>query len=126
MSKVYFASDHAGFVLKKELMPYVKELGHEVIDMGPETPHPDDDYPDFVIPAAQAVAADPTTFGVVIGKSGQGEAMAANRTKGARAIVYYGGSVDMPALARHHNNANILSLGSEFVKIEEAQKVVKT
>jgi ribose 5-phosphate isomerase B len=126
MPKVYIASDHAGFELKHLLIPYIKQLGYEVEDVGDATPTPEDDYPDFIIPCAERVASDKGAFGIVIGKSGQGEAMAANRVKGARAAVYYGGSVDIPALARHHNDANILSLGAGFLKAEEAHDAVRS
>src|SRR3989344_6237554 len=119
--KVYVAADHAGFALKQKLVASVRELGFEVQDMGPATLNPDDDYPDFIIPVAQAVVADTTAFGIVLGKSGQGEAMAANRVVGARAAVYYGGPLELVALSRKHNNANMLSLGAEFLAEEEAK-----
>ena len=89
--KVYFAADHAGFELKNTLLAYVRdELGYDVEDCGATEYNAADDYSDFVATAAQAVAHDPGSFGIVLGGSGQGEAMAANRVKGIRAAVYYG------------------------------------
>ncbi len=126
MPKVYFASDHAGFSLKNQLIALVKSLHYPVEDLGPFTFEDDDDYPDFVLPCARSVARDRGSFGVIIGKSGQGEAMAANRVPGARAVVYYGGAIDIPALARHHNDANILSLAAGFVSIEGASQATKS
>ncbi|OGG67730.1 ribose-5-phosphate isomerase [Candidatus Kaiserbacteria bacterium RIFCSPLOWO2_02_FULL_56_11] len=123
--KVYVAADHAGFALKQKLVASVRELGFEVQDMGPATLNPDDDYPDFIIPVAQAVVADTTAFGIVLGKSGQGEAMAANRVVGARAAVYYGGPLEFVALSRKHNNANMLSLGADFVTEDEAKAATR-
>jgi ribose 5-phosphate isomerase B len=125
MSKIFFASDHAGFELKEKLVAFVRGLGYEVEDMGAHAFNPEDDYPDFVTPLAQKVASDTTSFGIIIGKSGQGEAMCANRVKGIRAAVFYGGSLEIVQLAREHNNANILSLGSHFLTEAEAREAVK-
>ncbi|HCI48451.1 MAG TPA: ribose-5-phosphate isomerase [Holosporales bacterium] len=121
--KIYFAGDHAGFELKKDLMSFVKELGNEVEDMGPLKYDPYDDYPDFIIPLAKRVAE--TGFGIVIGGSGQGEAMCANRVKGARAAVYYNGDIEVVKKSREHNDANILSLGARFLREEDAKAAVK-
>jgi ribose 5-phosphate isomerase B len=85
---------------------------------------PLDDYPDFIIPAAQKVASDPNSKGIIMGGSGQGEAIAANRIKGARAVVYYGGPIEIIKLSRMHNNANILSFGSRFITHEKAAEAV--
>lgn len=129
MATVYIASDHAGFELKAALIPYIGSLGHEVEDMGAHTLDPQDDYPDFITPCTEKVAAnanDGQIFGVIIGGSGEGEAMAANRIKGARAAVYYGQNMQLVPLARQHNNANILSLGARFVSESEALEAVKT
>ncbi len=126
MSKVYIASDHAGFVLKKVLLAYVEKHGFEVEDMGPFEFNPTDDYPDYVESVATAVAAGEATSarGIVIGKSGQGEAMCANRVPGARAAIYYGGTLEVVQLAREHNDANILSLGAGFVNEIEACQAI--
>lgn len=122
---IYLASDHAGFELKKSLCAFLKQEGIEFKDMGPDSYVETDDYPDFIIPAAQKVAANPADKGIVIGGSGQGEAIAANKVKGVRAALYYGGSKDIITLSRVHNNANVLSLGARFVSEKEAMEVVK-
>ena len=84
-----------------------------------------DDYPDFIFPCARAVAADPTSRGIILGGSGQGEAMAANRVKGVRAAVFYNGPEEIIKLSREHNNANILSLGARFMSKEEIYKMLE-
>ena len=123
--KVYIGTDHAGYELKEKLKIYLGELGHEVSDMGAFEYEKDDDYPDFIRPVAQAVADDTQSMGIVLGGSGEGEQMAANRVVGARAAEYYGGNLEIVKLAREHNNANILSIGARFVKEEEAKAAVK-
>lgn len=127
---IYLASDHAGFKLKEEIKRYFAELGMEVEDMGALNLDSEDDYPDFIIPAAQNVAlrqaqGKSDTFGIVFGGSGQGEAIAANKIKGVRAVVYYGGSLDIVKLSRQHNDANVLSLGARFLTVEQAKEAVK-
>lgn len=132
--KIHFASDHGGYALKETLKSYIAELGHEVVDHGTNSMEPCD-YPDFITPCAEAVAADPNSFGVILGGSGQGEAMCANRSKGVRAVVYYGSAtsqldsdgnmLDMIQSVREHNNANVLSLGARFITLDEAKAVVK-
>lgn len=123
---IYLASDHAGFDLKEAVKEYLAELNKEVEDFGAYGVDPDDDYPDFIIPAAQKVAEDlVNNQGFIFGGSGQGEAIAANKVRGIRAAVYYGGSFDIVQLSRKHNNANILSFGARFVTPEEAKKAVK-
>ena len=123
---IYLATDHAGFELKEKIKAYLGELGEVVEDMGAFSVDPDDDYPDFIIPAAQKVAEDPDhNKGIVLGGSGQGEAIAANKIKGVRALLYYGGQPDIVKLARQHNNANVLSLGALFVTEEEAKEAIK-
>ncbi|OHA28298.1 MAG: ribose-5-phosphate isomerase [Candidatus Taylorbacteria bacterium RIFCSPHIGHO2_02_FULL_47_18] len=121
--KIFFAGDHAGFELKKDLMEYVKSLGYEVEDLGPFSYNAGDDYPDYVTPLANRVVE--TGFGIIIGGSGQGEAMCANRVKSVRAAVYYSGDIDVVKKAREHNDANILSLGARFVSKEDAKAAVK-
>ncbi|MEK7542635.1 MAG: RpiB/LacA/LacB family sugar-phosphate isomerase [Patescibacteria group bacterium] len=124
--KIYLASDHAGFELKEEIKKYLGELGMAVEDMGAFGLDPADDYPDFIIPVAQKVSQNPDTDrGIVLGGSGQGEAIVANKIKGIRAAVYYGGSFDIVKLSRQHNNANILSLGARFLAPDEAKKAIK-
>ena len=122
--KVYIASDHAGFYLKKQLIQYLGVKGIEVEDCGAYEMNEADDYPDFIIPCAQKVADDTVSLGIVIGGSGQGEAIAANKVKGIRAAVYYGGNSQIPKLAKEHNDANILSLGARFASDEEAKRAV--
>lgn len=123
--KIYIGTDHAGFELKESLVLFLKTLGHEVVDMGAHTFEALDDYPDFIRPVAEAVAGDLSARGIILGGSGQGEAMCANRIAGVRAAVYYGGAVDIVVLSREHNDANILSLGARFIEEEEAQEVVR-
>ncbi len=122
--RIVLASDHAGFALKSVLVQYLKDEGHEVEDLGPHELEPEDDYPDYCIPLAKKVASDPALLGIVIGFSGQGEAMAANRVRGCRAAVYYGGTEEILRLTREHNNANVLSLGAKFINIDEAKEAV--
>ena len=127
--KVYIAADHAGFYLKKELIKYLEIKGYKVEDCGAYEKDDDDDYPDFIIPCAQKVALRQAQgklddVGIVIGGSGQGEAITANKVKGIRAAVYYGGNSQIPKLAREHNNANVLSLGARFASADEAKRAV--
>jgi ribose 5-phosphate isomerase B len=127
--KVYLGSDHAGYELKEKLKVYLSELGHEVEDGGPFSFIKTDDYPDFIKPVAEAVAGEKGSFGVILGYSGQGEAMCANRVPGARAAVFYGevmpeggtDSFEMIKLTREHNDANILSLGAHFITLDQAK-----
>ncbi len=123
---IYFASDHAGFELKSELLKFVKNLGYAVEDLGPLTLNPNDDYPVFMEKAALEVFKDPEgAKAIIIGGSGQGEAIVANRFPNVRAAVFYGGNMDIVKLSREHNDANILSLGARFVSKEEAEEAVK-
>ena len=124
--KIYLGTDHAGFALKEKLKQWLGEWGHEVEDLGAYELNEQDDYPDFIASVAKAVAKDPENRrGIVLGGSGQGEAMVANRFRGVRATVYYGGSMDILRLSREHNDANILSLGARFLKDDEAKEAVK-
>lgn len=125
--KVYFASDHAGFELKNLLMEAVKEdFDLEVEDCGAFTYDEDDDYPDFVKVASEAVSNNiEESVAVILGGSGQGEAIVANRFPNVRATVYYGGPLDIVALGREHNDANVLSLGARFITDEEALAAVR-
>lgn len=123
--KIFIGTDHAGFELKEELLPFLRAEGHDVEDLGAYSFEALDDYPDFIRPVAEAVARDQESRGIILGGSGQGEAMCANRVKGARAAVYYGGAVDIAVLSREHNDANILSIGARFVETDEAKEVVR-
>ena len=133
--KVVLATDHAGFLLKEELKTFVQTLGFDVEDFGAYSLDETDDYPDFVEVAAQAVSNSPEEIlGIVIGGSGQGEAMLANRFPNVRAVVFNGqydpkDGRDVPEeiiISREHNNSNILSLGARFLNIDEAKDAVKT
>ena len=127
--KIYIAADHAGFYLKKELIEYLGIKGYEIEDCGAYEKNDDDDYSDFIIPCAGKVALRQAQgklaeMGIVIGGSGQVEAIAANKVKGIRAALYYGGKVDIVRLSREHNDTNILSLGARFLTGDEAKKAV--
>lgn len=123
--KIYTGSDHAGFELKEKLIPYLKELGHEVEDKGAFEFNPSDDYPDFVKPVAEAVSQDPSSKGIVLGGSGEGEAMATEGFPHVRPAVWYGGNLEIIKLSREHNDANILALGARFINESEAKEAVK-
>ena len=122
--KIYIAADHAGFKLKNHLKEQLLLDGYDVEDCGAFDFDPLDDYPDFIIPAAEKVANHPNSRGIIIGGSGQGEAMAANRIQGIRAAVYYDGPIDIVKLSRLHNNSNILSLGARFLLPERATEIL--
>lgn len=138
---IALATDHAGFEQLKELQAFLQSLGHETLNFGPKSFNPDDDYPDFIMPAAKAVAEGKCQFGIILGGSGQGEAMAANRIKGVRCGLFYSvatprGVVDASGrvsrdpyeivrLSREHNNANMLSLAARFVNLNEMKQVIK-
>ena len=123
---IYLASDHAGFDLKVHLAAYVEGLGFTVIDKGPFSKDNSDDYPDFTRLVAEEILKSPdNSRGIILGGSGQGEAMVVNRFKGIRAAVYYGGPLNIIRLSREHNDANILSLGSRFLDESEAEAAAK-
>ena len=124
--KIYLASDHAGFELKNTLKIYLEGEGYMVTDMGPYKYDETDDYPDFMRPVAKEISKDPeNNRGIIMGGSGQGEAMVANRFNGVRAAVYYAHNLDIIKLSREHNNANVLALGARFINNEEAKEAVK-
>ena len=123
--KIYIAADHAGYNLKNILKEQLRKDGYDLEDCGAFDFEPLDDYPDFIIPAAEKVANQPNSRGIIIGGSGQGEAMAANRIQGVRAAVYYDGPLEIIKLSRLHNNANILSLGARFLSAERAIEILK-
>jgi ribose 5-phosphate isomerase B len=132
---IYIGSDHAGYKLKEKLKTYIVELGYQVDDKGAFALNNDDDYPDYVKLVAKAVVSNENNLGIVLGGSGQGEAMCANKVKEIRALVYYGGKncqkdingnkMGVVASARLHQNANILSLGARFLNERKAKKAVK-
>lgn len=121
---IYLASDHAGFALKEKIKQVLAQEKHEIVDCGSNSLVPDDDYPDFIAKAAELAAKNQEARAIIFGGSGQGEAMVANRHKGVRAVVWYGGNMDIVRLSREHNNANILSLGARFVTDDEAREAV--
>lgn len=125
--KILFASDHAGFELKNILLSYVRdELKHDVINCGAYELNPEDDYPEIIAAAAKEVSDDPEhKRAIILGGSGQGEAIVANRFPHVRAAVYYGSVPKIAELSRQHNDANILSLGARFISEDEAKKVVE-
>ncbi len=109
----------------KECEEFLVKEGFEVKDFGAETFDPEDDYPDFIAKAAEAVSKDPGSKAIVLGGSGQGEAIVANKYPNVRAAVYYGKIEQIPGLTRQHNDSNILSLGARFLTAEEATAAVK-
>ena len=121
---IHLATDHAGLDLKNSIKTYLLNKGFEVKDHGAHDYDPQDDYPDFIFPCAKAVAKDIDSRGIILGGSGEGEAMAANRIKGIRAAVFYNGPQEIIKLSREHNNANILSLGARFMTEEEMHNVI--
>ena len=139
--KIAITTDHAGFEALKELKVFLESLGHECVDFGPRELDMDDDYPDFMFPAAKAVASGDCQAGIILGGSGNGEAMAANRITGVRCAVFYGpvvaklpidadGNVsddpyEIVKLSRQHNDANVLSLSGRFLSLDEMKTAVR-
>jgi ribose 5-phosphate isomerase B len=120
--RVYLGSDHAGFELKQRLVEHLRGAGHEPVDCGPAGYDADDDYPPFVLLAATRTAADPGSIGIVLGGSGNGEAIAANKVRGIRCALAF--SDDTVRLAREHNDANCLSLGARMYDEQTALRYV--
>ena len=116
--RVYLGSDHAGFELKSAVAEAVAAAGHDVVDCGPPAYHDGDDYPPYVMRAAASVAGDPGSAGIVIGGSGNGEQIAANKIDGIRAALAWNN--ETARLARLHNDANVLSLGARMHPVQEA------
>jgi ribose 5-phosphate isomerase B len=121
--RVYLGSDHAGFELKAALIEWLRGAGHEPVDCGPSSLDPADDYPPYVMSAASKAVNDPGSLGIVIGGSGNGEAIASNKVKGVRAALAF--SDETAQLARLHNNANVLSLGARMYSIADAMGFAK-
>lgn len=120
--RIHVAADHAGFDLKTAVTEHLTALGHEVVDHGAHVYDPQDDYPAFCLEAAQAVVADPGSLGLVIGGSGNGEQIAANKVLGVRAALAW--SVQTARLAREHNDANVMGLGARMHPRTEALAIV--
>ena len=140
--KIALTTDHAGFEQLKKLQQFLESKGHQCANYGPAVLNTADDYPDLIAPAAQAVADGKCQLGIIIGGSGQGEAMTANRFKGVRAAVYYGPAkaiadlgvdgqkadpdgFDILRLSRQHNDANVLSLGARFLNQAQIEAAVQ-
>ena len=121
--RVHLGSDHAGYELKEEIARRLVELGHEPVDHGPAQLDPADDYPPFVLRAAQATAEEPGSLGVVLGGSGNGEAIAANKVRDVRCVLAW--SVETATLGREHNDANVLSLGARMHPEEVALEILE-
>ncbi len=142
--RIAVTTDHTGLAyggLFQEFKEFVQTLGHEVVDFGPKTLDMDDDYPDFMFPAARAVASGDCDAGIIMGGSGQGEAMVANRVKGVRCTLFYGLAVakepidaegnmsddpyEILRLSRQHNHANMLSLSARFLDKDEMKRAIE-
>lgn len=119
----YLATDHGGYELKEILKNWLKENGYDTKDLGAFSIDPNDDYPDFIIPLARKVSQEPDSLGIIIGRSGNGEAIAANKVKGIRAAVCL--NEEMARKAKQHNDANILSLGADYISVDEAKNIAK-
>ena len=122
--RLHIGSDHAGLELKNELLAHLVNNGHDVTDHGPYEYDALDDYPDFCIPAAQAVAKDATSLGIVIGGSGNGEQISANKVKGVRAVLAW--NIETAKLGKEHNNANVVSVGGRMHSIDECIAIIDT
>ena len=120
--RIHIGSDHAGLELKNELLAHLVNNGHDVTDHGPYEYDALDDYPDFCIPAAQAVAKDATSLGIVIGGSGNGEQISANKVNGIRSVLAW--SIETAKLSKEHNNANVVSIGGRMHSIEECKAII--
>ncbi len=120
--RIHLGADHAGFELKERLREHLGQAGHELVDHGPAVLDPADDYPPFCLAAAAAVVADPGSLGIVLGGSGNGEQMAANKVPGARAALAW--SEETARLARQHNDANLVSLGARMHSEQDALAIV--
>ena len=122
--RVYLGSDHAGFELKNHLVEHLRKQGHDVVDVGPHTYDAEDDYPPFCLATGAKVVADPGSLGVVIGGSGNGEQIAANKIEGVRSALVW--KTEIAELARQHNDSNVCSIGARQHTPEEAAAFVDT
>ena len=124
MARIHIGGDHAAYDLLVDLVATLSADGHDVVNHGPFDYDPADDYPVFVLRAAEAVAAEEGSFGIVLGGSGHGEQMAANKVPGSRAALCY--SDELAKLAREHNHAQIISIGARMNTVEQARAMVRT
>ena len=122
--RVYLGSDHAGYELKMHLVNHLTKQGHDVVDVGPHVYDPEDDYPAFCLHTGAKVVADEGSLGIVIGGSGNGEQIAANKIDGVRAALVW--RTEIAQLARQHNDANVISLGAREHTLDEATSFVDT
>jgi ribose 5-phosphate isomerase B len=120
--RVHLGADHAAYDLKAHLLEHLRQSGHEVIDHGPASYDPDDDYPAFCLRAAEGVARETGSLGIVLGGSGNGEQMAANKVDGVRAALAW--SEEIARLSRRHNDANVVSVGARMHAVQEAAAIV--
>ena len=121
--RVYLGSDHAGFELKVHLANHLANSGYDVVDVGPRAFDPDDDYPTFCLHTVTRTVADPGSLGVVIGGSGNGEQIAANKVPGVRAALAW--NVETAQLARQHNDANVVAIGARQHTLDDATSLVE-
>jgi ribose 5-phosphate isomerase B len=121
--RLHIAADHAGYDLKQHLVQHLTTAGHEVIDHGAHELDPLDDYPAFCISAGEAVVADPGSLGIVIGGSGNGEQIAANKVAGVRAVLAW--SLETAKLGRQHNDANVIAVGGRMHALEESAAFIE-
>lgn len=122
--RVYIGSDHAGFELKAHLVEHLRAAGHDVVDVGAPAYDSDDDYPPYCVEAARRTLADPGSLGVVLGGSGNGEQIAANKVPGCRAALAW--NVETATLAREHNDAQVVAVGARMHTVEQATEIVDT
>lgn len=120
--RVYLGGDHAGFEVKQAIIEHLKETGHEPVDCGAFTYDAEDDYPPFCIAAAEKTVADPGSLGIVLGGSGNGEQIAANKVPGARCALAW--SVETAKLAREHNNAQLIGIGGRMHSVPDVLAIV--
>jgi len=121
--RVYLGSDHAGFELKARLLKHLAAAGHDTVDIGPTSYDANDDYPPYCLETARRVVAEPGSLGVVLGGSGNGEQISANKVPGCRAALAW--STEIAKLAREHNNAQVVSVGARMHTTEEAIAIVE-
>jgi len=120
--RIHIASDHAGFELKSAVIEHLREQGHAVVDHGAHSYDPDDDYPAFCLACGEAVVADAGSLGIVLGGSGNGEQIAANKVDGVRAALAW--SIETARLARQHNNANVVALGGRMHDLDAGMEII--
>lgn len=124
--EIFIGTDHRGYSLKEKIKSWLFQWGYICHDLGAFKLDPQDDYPDFISKVAKKVSENPESYrGIILGASGQGEAVTANKYKSIRAVVYYGGPEKIIKLSKEHTNANILSLGASFMGERTAKKMIK-